>query len=69
MKGISLAVTPAPARASHTALAIAVVEAMQPASPIPLIPSGLDGEEVTARWLCIAGTSSPEVPGSRGRNS
>ena len=47
--GISTSVTPSGRRASMTALITAGVEAMVPASPTPLVPSGWVVDGVTVR--------------------
>src|SRR5207249_8086335 len=47
--GMSTCLTPNGARASQTALMIAALEPMVPASPTPLTPSSLSGVGVTVR--------------------
>ena len=60
VSGISILVMPSGASASNTALTIAGGAAIQPASPTPLAPSGLEGEGVSMVSVTNAGTCSAE---------
>jgi len=53
-----MATMPSGASASNTALTMAGGAAIQPASPIPLAPSGLSGEGVSTVSVTKLGTYS-----------
>lgn len=58
VQGISMSVTPNCRTASSTALTTAGVDAMVPASPTPLTPSGLPGAGVEVRSVTKGGRST-----------
>src|SRR5262245_35319417 len=58
VSGMSICVTPKGASASTTALTMAAVEPMVPASPMPLIPSGFTDVGVSVRVRFKRGRSA-----------
>jgi hypothetical protein len=58
--GISISVTPRWRTASITPLTIAGVDAIVPASPTPLTPSGLSVAGVLTVWVSKFGRSAAE---------